>query len=265
MAEEVKSKNYLKEFTKGIFKLNPIFVMALGLCPTLAVTTSLDNAVGMGFAASFVLIFSAIFVSSIRKTIPSNVRIPIFIVIIATFVTIAQLFMKAFSPALDKSLGIFVPLIVVNCIILGRAEAFSSKNGIFKSILDALGMGIGFFFSLLLISAIREFLGTGQLFLFGNNLINLGNAFNPMLIFILAPGALLTMGLLLALFNWLGDIDFRNQASHVEEHNGDNVKEKAEKEEEKTEEPKPEEKESEEKNIEEIPKEEPKEEQKGSE
>jgi electron transport complex protein RnfE len=219
--------DHLKEFWKGLFKLNPIFVMALGLCPTLAVTTSLDNAVGMGFAASFVLIFSAIFVSSIRKTVPSNVRIPIFIVIIATFVTIAQLFMKAYSPALNKSLGIFVPLIVVNCIILGRAEAFSSKNNILKSILDAIGIGIGFTIAIMLISSIRELIGTGKLTFFGTTLIN-ASFFNPMIVFILAPGALLTMGLLLALFNWLGNIDFKKQAKHVEEHNGDNAEEQSE-------------------------------------
>ena len=193
---------------KGIIKQNPIFIMALGLCPTLAVTTSLDNAVGMALAASFVLIFSAIFISSIRKAIPSNVRIPIFIVIIATFVTIASLFMKAFSPSLDKSLGIFVPLIVVNCIILGRAEGFSSKNGIRKSTLDAVGMSIGFSLAIMLISSIREILGTGKLSLFGTKLLDILYAYNPMTIFILAPGALLTMGLLMALFNWLGRFDF---------------------------------------------------------
>ena len=223
-----KMKQYLDEFTKGIFQLNPIFVMALGLCPTLAVTTSLDNAVGMGFAASFVLIFSAIFVSLIRKIVPSNVRIPIFIVIIATFVTIASLILKAFTPALDKSLGIFVPLIVVNCIIFGRAEGFSSKNTVFRSILDAFGMGLGFFLAILLISTIRELFGTGQLTLFSSTIFTLGNSFNPMIIFILAPGALLTMGLLLALFNWLGDINPKKQACHVEEHNGDNIKQEAE-------------------------------------
>jgi len=218
-------RDYFNEFFKGIFKLNPIFVMALGLCPTLAVTTSLDNAIGMGFAASFVLVMSAIFVSSIRKVVPKNVRIPIFIVIIATFVTIASLVMQAYTPDLYTSLGIFLPLIVVNCIILGRAESFSSQNGIFRSILDALGIGIGFSLALLLLSSLREFLGTGQLTFFGNVIIPSVGIFDPMLIFVLAPGALLTMGLLLALFNWLGNIDFRKQAKHVEDHNGDNVKE----------------------------------------
>ncbi|MBD3164284.1 RnfABCDGE type electron transport complex subunit E [Candidatus Woesearchaeota archaeon] len=220
--------SYFNEFSKGITKINPIFVMALGLCPTLAVTTSLDNAVGMGFATTFVLLSSAVFVSSIRKTVPSNVRIPVFIVIIATFVTIAQLFIRAFSAELNRALGIFLPLIVVNCVILGRAESFSSRNSILRSMLDALGIGAGFSLALLLISSIRELLGTGELYLFGNNLLNLSWLFNPMLAFILAPGALLTMGLLLAFFNWLGNIDFKKQSAHVEEHNGDNAAEKAE-------------------------------------
>ncbi len=212
---------YFREFSKGIMKINPIFVMALGLCPTLAVTTSLDNAVGMGFATTFVLLMSAIFVSSIRKIVPSNVRIPVFIVIIATFVTIAQLIIRAFSPDLDRSLGIFLPLIVVNCIILGRAESFSSRNGIVRSILDALGAGAGFTIAILLISGIREFLGTGKLFLFGNNLLDLSGLMNPVIVFILAPGALLTMGLLLALFNWIGDIDIKKQMAHIMKHNTD--------------------------------------------
>lgn len=192
----------MSEFTKRIFQQNPIFVMALGLCPTLAVTTSLDNSIGMSIATVFVLFTSAIFVSSIRKSVPKNVRIVIFIVIIATFVTIASLFMKAYSPELDRNLGIFVPLIVVNCIILGRAEAFSSHHGLGKSILDAIGVGIGFTFALVLIGSLRELLGTGKLFFFGTQLINSTAFFKPALIFILAPGALLTMGLLMAFFNW---------------------------------------------------------------
>jgi len=217
------AKGLFNEFSKGIFKLNPIFVAALGLCPTLAITTTLDNAIGMGIAATFVLLFSAVFISSIRKIIPSNVRIPIFIVVIATFVTIVQLFMKAYFPALDKSLGIFVPLIVVNCIILGRAEGFSSKNNLGRSILDALGIGAGFTLAIILISGIRELLGTGELMFFGNNLLSLGSSFNAPMVFILAPGALLTMGLLLALFNTLGDINIKKQCSNVESHNPDNL------------------------------------------
>ena len=214
-------KEDLKEFTKGLIRENPIFVMALGLCPTLAVTTSLDKAFGMGFAASFVLLFSAIFVSLIRKKVPSNVRIPIFVVIIATFVTVASLLLKAFNPALDKSLGI--PLIVVNCIILGRAEGFSSRHNLWKSILDAFGMSIGFSSAIIIIAGIREFLGTGKLIIFGTQIVDFSNIFNPMLIFILAPGALLTMGLLLALFNWLGNIDIKKQSANVECHNPDNL------------------------------------------
>jgi len=212
----------IKEFTNGIIKHNPIFVMALGLCPTLAVTTSLDNSIGMSLASVFVLFMSAIFVSLIRKHVPSNVRIPIFIVIIATFVTIASLFMKAYSPALDKSLGIFIPLIVVNCVILGRAEAFSSHNSLGKSILDALGVGVGFTFALVIIGSLRELLGTGKLFFFGRQLLSIGNV-EPVLIFVLAPGALLTMGLLMALFNWLGDIDWKRQKANVDSHNPDNL------------------------------------------
>lgn len=211
------------EFVKGIFKENPIFVSALGLCPTLAVTTSLDNAIGMGLSVIFVMIFSAIFISSIRKIIPDNVRIPVFIVIIATFVTIIQLILKGFYPALDESLGIFIPLIVVNCVILGRAESFSSKNKLFVSILDSLGIGIGFTLALILIGGIRELVGTGMLKIFGTLIFTLGQGFQPLSIAILAPGALLTMGLLLALINSLSGIDWKKQISHVESHNGDKV------------------------------------------
>jgi len=133
----------IQEFTKGIIKENPVFVMALGLCPTLAVSTSVQNAIGMGAAATFVLVFSNIFISLIKNLIPSQVRIPCFILVIASFVTIVDMAMEAYVPPLHKSLGIFIPLIVVNCIILGRAEAFASKNGVFKSMLDGLGMGFG--------------------------------------------------------------------------------------------------------------------------
>jgi electron transport complex protein RnfE len=209
-------KRFWQVFGQGIIKQNPIFIMALGLCPTLAVTTSLDNAVTMGFAASFVLFGSAIFVSSIRKTVPPNVRIPVFIVIIATFVTIASLVLQAYFPPMYKALGIFVPLIVVNCIILGRAEGYSSKNSIKDSIFDALGMGLGFSLAIMLISSVREILGTGKLLLFGRKLLDITNMYNPMVMFILAPGALLTMGLLMAFFNWLGSINIRKQPAEVE-------------------------------------------------
>ena len=191
-------QNNFWELIKGLFKENPIFCLVLGLCPFLAVSTSLDNAIGMGAAATFVLVASNVIISLIRKKVPNKIRIPIFIVVIASFVTMASLFMQAYLPALNKALGIYVPLIVVNCIILGRAEAFASKNNTLSSFLDGLGMGIGFSLSLLLISLIREFLGTGSLKLFGITLINI--PMQPAMIFILPAGALLVMGLLLALF-----------------------------------------------------------------
>ncbi len=198
------SKNNLTwEFVKGLFKENPIFKLALGLCPALAVSSALDNAFAMGAAATFVLIGSEIIVALFKDKIPEKVRIPSYIIIIATFVTMASLFMQAFSPALNKSLGIYVPLIVVNCIILGRVEAFASKQPLNKSIMDALGMGVGFTLGLALISAIRELLGTMQLKLFGLTLLTLPA--EPALIFILPPGALLVMGLLLGFFNVLGN------------------------------------------------------------
>ena len=151
------------EFVKGLWRENPTFRLVLGLCPTLAVSTSVSNGIGMGVAATFVLVGSNIFVSLVRNIIPEKVRIPCFIVIIATFVTIADLFMKAYAPLLSRSLGMFVPLIVVNCIVLGRAEAFSSKESVSRSVLDALGMGIGFTWALVVISAIREALGNGTI------------------------------------------------------------------------------------------------------
>jgi len=190
------------ELFKGLFKENPVFCLVLGLCPFLAVSTSLDNAIGMGAAATFVLVGSNLIISLIRNKVPEKIRIPIFIVIIASFVTIASLFMQAYLPVLNKALGIYVPLIVVNCIILGRAEAFASKNNVLKSVLDGLGMGIGFTLSLLLISFIREFLGTGGLKLFGVTLINI--PIQPAMVFILPAGALLVMGLLLGLFRYIG-------------------------------------------------------------
>lgn len=191
-------KSLIKEFTKGIVKENPTFVLALGLCPTLAVSVSIGNAIGMGIAATFVLLGSSLIISLIRDFIPDKVRIPCYIVVIATFVTIAELCMKAFSPALDRSLGIYVPLIVVNCIVLGRAEAFACKNNLSRSFFDGLGMGVGFTLALILISAIREFLGSGQIL--GQTIIG---KFDPVLVFILPPGALLVIGLLLGLFNFL--------------------------------------------------------------
>jgi len=187
----------LGEFMKGLWRENPTFRIVLGLCPTLAVSTSVTNGIGMGVAATFVLVGSNIFVSLVRNIVPEKVRIPCFIVIIATFVTIADLVMKAYAPLLSRSLGMFVPLIVVNCIVLGRAEAFSSKEPPAKSIFDALGMGLGFTWALILISAIRESLGNGTIL--G---INLSRSFEPPLFMILAPGALLTIGVLIGLLNY---------------------------------------------------------------
>lgn len=186
----------LDEFVKGLWRENPTFRLVLGLCPTLAVSTTVVNGIGMGVAATFVLLGSNIFVSTVRSVVPEKIRIPCFIVIIATFVTIADLFMKAYAPLLSRSLGIFVPLIVVNCIVLGRAEAFSSKEPVFKSVLDALGMGIGFTWALIVISAIREILGAGTLL--GHEVVK---GFEMPIFMILAPGALLTIGLLIGLLN----------------------------------------------------------------
>jgi len=188
-----------QNFSRGIFAENPTFRLILGMCPTLAVSTSLVNAIGMGAATTFVLLGSNILVSLFRKFIPSNIRIPAFIVIIATFVTIVELIMQAYFPTLNKSLGIFIPLIVVNCIILGRAEAFASKNPVFPSILDALGMGIGFTGALALLGATREILGAGTIW--GYHI--LGAEFNPVIIMILPPGAFIALGLFLGFFNSL--------------------------------------------------------------
>ena len=189
----------IKEFSKGVYAQNPVFRLALGLCPTLAVSNSVENALGMGLAATFVLISSNAIVSLIRKGVPQKIRIPIYVVVIATFVTVVDLSMAAFLPDLHKSLGIFVPLIVVNCIILGRAEAFAGKNGVFLSILDGLGMGLGFTFALTLLGIVRELLGDGKIL----SIPVFSSSFEPVLIFILPPGAFLTLGLFLAFFNWL--------------------------------------------------------------
>ena len=189
-------RNLLKEFLKGIIRENPTFVLALGLCPTLAVSVSVVNGLGMGMAASFVLLGSNCIIALIKNFIPDRIRIPCFIVVIASFVTIIELVLKAYSPVLDRALGIYVPLIVVNCIILGRAEAFASKHSVVRSLLDALGMGLGFTLALLLISGIREFFGSGKLM--GHRFIA---GMEPALLFIMPSGALLVIGLLLAFFN----------------------------------------------------------------
>ena len=189
--------NKLQLITKGILKENPTFVLILGMCPTLATTTSAINGMGMGAATMAVLIMSNIVISLIKNIIPDKVRIPAFIVVIASFVTVIQLLMQAYLPSLYQSLGIFIPLIVVNCIILGRAEAFASKNGALDSALDGLGIGLGFSCSLTLIGAVREMLCSGAIF--GQSLIS-GDG---MLIFVLAPGGFLVLGYLMVLFNKL--------------------------------------------------------------
>ncbi|MCK4695315.1 MAG: electron transport complex subunit E [Candidatus Cloacimonetes bacterium] len=187
----------IQEFTKGFIKENPVFVMALGLCPTLAVTTSVENAIGMGLAATFVLLFSNIFISLIKKIIPDKIRIPSYIVVIASFVTIVDMVMNAYFPAIHKNLGLFIPLIVVNCIILGRAEAFANKNTVIRSIVDGLGMGLGFTLALIVIGGIREILGVGQFL--GHNVLPV--SYKPVIVAILAPGAFLVMGVLMGLMN----------------------------------------------------------------
>ena len=189
--------NKLQLITKGILKENPTCVLILGMCPTLATTTSAINGMGMGAATMAVLIMSNIVISLIKNLIPDKVRIPAFIVVIASFVTVIQLLMQAYLPSLYQSLGIFIPLIVVNCIILGRAEAFASKNNALDSALDGLGIGLGFTLSLTLIGAVRELLGSGAIF--GQSLIS-GDG---MLIFVLAPGGFLVLGYLMVLFNKL--------------------------------------------------------------
>lgn len=192
-------KRLFSVFSKGILKENPIFRLLLGLCPTLAVTTTAENGIGMGLVTFAVLTASNTFIASIRKIVPEKVRIPVYITVIAGFVTVVQLILRAYFPQLDRALGIFVPLIVVNCIILGRAEAFASKNTVGHSILDALGMGIGFTLALFLIGSIREILGLGSFF----GLSLTGGSIPHMLIFILPPGAFLVLGFLLALINKL--------------------------------------------------------------
>ncbi len=185
----------MKNFTKGFIKENPVFVLLLGLCPTLGVTTSAINGLGMGLATTFVLIGSNVVVSLIKSLIPDKVRIPAFIVIIASFVTIVELVMQAYLPALFEQLGLFIPLIVVNCIVLGRAEAFASKNSVGSSAIDGLGMGLGFAFALTLLGGVRELLGSGALF----NFKFMEN--DGMLVFVLAPGAFIALGYLIAIIN----------------------------------------------------------------
>lgn len=191
--------NFIKEFNKGLVKENPTFSLLLGMCPTLAVTTAAVNGLGMGLATAAVLVASNLLISAVRNIVPNKIRIPIYVVIIATFVTIVDMVMQAFVPGLHQVLGLFIPLIVVNCIVLQRAEAFASQHGLLDSVADGLGMGLGFTGALTVLGGIREILGSGSLF--GVQL--LGAGFQPMLIMILAPGGLITLGLLIALLNYL--------------------------------------------------------------
>lgn len=187
--------NKLQLLTKGFFKENPTFVLILGMCPTLATTTSALNGLSMGLATLFVLVFSNMVISAIAPLVPDKVHIPVYIVVIATFVTILQFVMQAYTPAMYKTLGLFIPLIVVNCIVLGRAEAFASRNGVLDSALDGLGIGLGFTMSLTVIGIVREILGSGSVF---------GWKFIPadgMLVFVMAPGAFIALGYLMVLFN----------------------------------------------------------------
>lgn len=187
--------NQVQNFTKGFIKDNPVFVLLLGLCPALGVTTTAINGMGMGLATTFVLVMSNIVVSLAKKAIPDKVRIPSFIVVIASFVTIVELTMQAYVPALFEALGLFIPLIVVNCLVLGRAEAFASKNTLGSSIIDGLGMGLGFTFALTLLGATRELLGSGALF----SLKFIQG--DGMLVFVLAPGAFIALGYLIAMMD----------------------------------------------------------------
>lgn len=192
----------LKTLTNGLWKENPTFVLVLGTCPALAVTTAAINGLGMGAATTFVLIFSNMFIALLKNVIPNKVRIPLFIVIVATFVTIVDMVMQAYMPDLYSALGVFIPLIVVNCIILGRAEAFAQKNSVGLSILDGIGMGLGFTLALTLFASIREILGSGSIF----GLPLLAEDAKTILIFIMPPGAFITYGFLIAIVNKLKNI-----------------------------------------------------------
>ncbi len=187
------------EFVKGIWKDNPVLRLLLGLCPTLAVTTSVENGLGMGIAATFVLVMSNLVTAVIRNLIPAKMRIPCFIVIIAAFVTIVDLVLQAYFFSLSQSLGVFIPLIVVNCVILQRAEAFAYKNGVLISITDALGMGVGFTLTLAILGAIRELFGNGTIM----NIAMTPESFHPAIIMILPPGAFISLGLLIGGMNWI--------------------------------------------------------------
>lgn len=192
-------KRLFIDFKNGLWRENPIIVLVIGMCPTLAVTNTVENGLAMGLATSFVLLSSEIVISAFKKYIPNNVRIPSFILIIATFVTFTDYFLKAFYPDIAASLSLFIPLIVVNCLILGRQEAFASKNPTHRAIADALGMGIGFTWVLVLLSAVRELLGMGSIF----GIEILGSWYQPMVIMILPAGAFISLGILVGLMNYI--------------------------------------------------------------
>ena len=193
----MKENSALERLKNGIITENPTFVLTLGMCPTLAVTTSAVNGLGMGLTTMAVLALSNMFISMLRKVIPDKVRIPAFIVIIASFVTVVELLLKAFIPSLHAALGLYIPLIVVNCIILGRAEAYASKNKVIPSLFDGIGMGLGFTLALTIIGAVRELLGAGQLF----NMQVMPDSYVPCSIFVLAPGAFFVLAVLTAIQN----------------------------------------------------------------
>ena len=199
------AKSLAQEFVKGLWDEVPPFRLVLGLCPVLAVTKSVENGWGMGIATTFVLVCSNVLVSCLRKVIPPKVRIACYIVIIATFVTVVELVMQAFAYPLFLKLGIFIPLIVVNCIVLGRAEAFASKNGVFRSLLDGLGIGVGFTLSLMALAAVRELLGTGALTFWVTPIQIFGPSFQPFTFMIEAPGAFMALGLMLCVMNLAGN------------------------------------------------------------
>lgn len=209
----MKKKSMKSVFMNGIFAENPIFRLLLGMCPTLAVSTAVFQGIGMGLATTFVLVFSNFVIALLRNIIPDKVRIPAFIVVIATFVTIVDLMLKAFLPSLSQSLGIFIPLIVVNCIIFARAEAFASKNGVLLSITDGLGMGLGFTLGITLLSACRELLGNGTLL--GAQVMP--ESFQPMAIALRPPGGFIMLGLLLLVINATGKAMARRKAAKAKE------------------------------------------------
>jgi len=197
----MKETSNIKVLSNGLFAENPTFIQLLGMCPTLAVTTSLINAIGMGLSATFVLIFSNLVISLLRKFIPDKIRIASYIVVIAAFVSVIEMLLKAYLPAISNALGLFIPLITVNCIILARAESFASKNKPVPSMFDGLGMGLGFTLGLSILGAVREILGAGTLLGFPI----FGASFQPALIFILPPGAFLALGVILAIYNMIKD------------------------------------------------------------